>query len=129
MVISSGFVTSSPSPDIVEISLIKPVGSFGTSVSILLAASSSRCFLLFLPTQKNFDGSGIGGRNLMPATGRSSFARSAGTPSSSTAVIVCAPVLHRKCRNGPLQCVRGGHNVDNAAAADNAEPRVVSPER
>ena len=29
--------------------------------------------MLFLPTQKNFDGSGIGGRNVTPEIGRSSF--------------------------------------------------------
>src|ERR1700753_3712996 len=52
----------------VSTSLIKPVGSFGTSVSILLAASSSRCFLLFLPTQKNFDGLGNWGQEFSPAT-------------------------------------------------------------
>src|SRR5664279_335409 len=78
---AAGLTTSSPSPDIVLTSLMNPVGSFGTSVSILLAASSSRCFLLFLPTQKNFDGSGIGGKNFNPATERSSLARSAAPPS------------------------------------------------
>src|SRR5215470_8936399 len=89
----AGFSTSSPSPDMVLISLMKPVGSFGTSVSILLAFSSSRCFLLFLPTQKNFDGSGIGGRNFTPAIGRDSFTFSAAATSSFSAARVCAPLV------------------------------------
>src|ERR1700716_4208441 len=93
MVISSGFVTSSPSPDIVEISLMKPVGSFGTSVSILLAASSSRCFLLFLPTQKNFDGSGIGGRNLRPAGGRANPLAAARATRAVSAFNIGAPLV------------------------------------
>src|SRR6201995_3936259 len=89
----AGFSTSSPSPDMVLVSLMKPVGSFGTSVSILLAASSSRCFLLFLPTQKNFDGSGIGGRIFRPAMGRVSFAFPAAATSSFSAASVCAPLV------------------------------------
>ena len=56
---------------------MNPVGSLGISVSILLALSSSRCFLLFLPTQKNFEGSGIGGRNFTPEIGRDNPLRSA----------------------------------------------------
>src|SRR5450432_3766086 len=88
---SAGLTTSSPSPDIVEVSLMNPVGSFGTSVSILLAASSSRCFLLFLPTQKNFEGSGIGARNFRPEVGRNNFSRSAEAASSSSAARLCGP--------------------------------------
>src|SRR4051795_8899815 len=88
----SGRATASPSPEMVSTSLMKPVGSFGISVSILLALSSSRCFLLFLPTQKNFDGSGIGGRNLTLASGRQD-SPDAASASDRSAASVCGPLV------------------------------------
>src|SRR6476660_6364733 len=89
----AGLATSSPSPDMVLVCLMKPVGSLGTSVSILLAANSSRCFLVFLPTQKNFDGSGIGGKNLTLGIATESRFASASSASWLSAASVCGPVV------------------------------------
>src|ERR1043166_5126415 len=96
----------------VSTSLMKPVGSFGISVSILLAFSSSRCFLLFLPTQKNFDGSGIGGRNFTAATGRQRASPDAASARDWSAASVCGPLV-----NAALTLVAGtGHRSAWAAA-------------
>src|SRR3954454_3446956 len=113
----SGRTTSSPSPDMVSVSLMKPVGSFGTSVSILLALSSSRCFLLFLPTQKNFDGSGIGGRHLTPALGCQD-SPAAASASDCSAASVCGPVV-----SALLTLVAGGGRRSALAAATTSSTR------
>src|ERR1700761_3378273 len=102
---------------------MKPVGSFGTSVSILLAASSSRCFLLFLPTQKNFDGSAIGGRNFTAATGRQNASAAAAAARDSSAASVCGPLV-----SAALTLVAGTGRRDALAAATTSitcSPRTI----
>jgi len=111
----------------VSTSLMKPVGSFGTSVSILLAASSSRCFLLFLPTQKNFDGSEIGGRNFNPRSGEPAWRVPPLQPifqSRERRGAAGDGGLDRGRRNRPMQRVGGRNHVDHVLAADDAEPRL-----
>ena len=122
---SAGLTTASPSPDMVETSLMNPVGSFGTSVSILLAASSSRCFRLFLPTQKNFDGSGIGGRNFSPAIGTQQLRAFGRNRKLLQRRDRLRPAGQRDLDRGSghraMQRIRGGRDVDDLIAADDAE--------
>src|ERR1700722_2284228 len=128
---SGGLTTSSPSPDMVLTSLMKPVGSFGISVSILFAASSSRCLLLFLPTQKNFDGSGIGGRNFRPATGSGRPARCAAAASSSSAPSVWAPLVSAILTDvaGTGRCSALATATTSTMSSPRTMPKRASPPR